>query len=263
MTLFMLFYEIMISIDLYMVKALLGSDFLTGIYNGALTVGRIPYYLFYALTIVLLPTISKTTSSNNEEETRKVVSQSLRLLFIFLFPGIILMYIFAPQILNIFYGGDFIQGASAMSILVIGVGFLTIFYVMSFALNGAGKVKLPMRIAFFGAILNSGLNWIFIPLFSIQGAAVATSISSAFAMVIMLYFIQKHFRVPIITRSLLKIVLSSMILYFASIFLPQPENWTFLLWATVLFLIYIISLFALKEISHEDKDIFRKLITRK
>ncbi len=47
---FFLAYELMISIDLYLVKRILASDHLTGIYNAALTAGRIPYYLFYSFS---------------------------------------------------------------------------------------------------------------------------------------------------------------------------------------------------------------------
>jgi O-antigen/teichoic acid export membrane protein len=39
---FFLAYELFITIDLYLVKGILKDDYLTGIYNGALTIGRIP-----------------------------------------------------------------------------------------------------------------------------------------------------------------------------------------------------------------------------
>ena len=43
---FFLAYELLISIDLYLVKGILHSDYETGIYNASITIGRIPYYLF-------------------------------------------------------------------------------------------------------------------------------------------------------------------------------------------------------------------------
>ena len=64
-TIFLIAYQLLNTIDLYLVKGILRSDFQTGIYNAAYTVGTIPYNLFYALTIILLPSISKSTSANN------------------------------------------------------------------------------------------------------------------------------------------------------------------------------------------------------
>jgi len=263
LTLFLLFYEIMISIDLYMVKGLLHNDYLTGIYNGALTVGRIPYYLFYALAIVLLPTISKTTSQNDIKETRKVVRQSLRLMLLLLPPIIILMSVFSAPIIKLFYGSPYSASAYPMSILAIGVGFLTVFYIMSFAVNGAGKVKTPMLIAFFGAVLNIFLNYFLIKNYALTGAAIATSLSSLAVMIIMLYFIKKYFKVLIDFKSLLKITLASFAICLTSLFFPKAENLVFIIWVLILLAIYFILLYILREIKKEDIAIFKKLISRK
>ncbi|MEP7162631.1 MAG: oligosaccharide flippase family protein, partial [Candidatus Moraniibacteriota bacterium] len=91
LTLFLLFYELILTTDLYLVKGFLGSDYLTGIYNAAITVGRLPYYLFYALALLLIPAIAKTTAENNKVETEKLVEQSLRLLVLLLFPLVTLL----------------------------------------------------------------------------------------------------------------------------------------------------------------------------
>ncbi|MEA1926161.1 MAG: flippase [Patescibacteria group bacterium] len=260
-TLFMLFYEIMISIDLYMVKALLHNDYLTGIYNGALTVGRIPYYLFYALTIVLLPTISKTTSQNQTKETAKIINQTIRLLLLFLFPGVVLMAIFAKPIITLFYGCDYIQAVYPMQILVFGVGFLTIFYVLSFALNGAGKVKAPMWIAFFGAVLNSFLNYFLITRFALTGAAVSTTITSLFTMIAAFYLIKKHFGVSIKTKGIAKISLATLALYIASFYFPDP-NYLFVIWALILFLFYGLILYILGELKRSDINLLLSAIRK-
>lgn len=262
LTLFMLFYEIMISIDLYMVKGLLHNDYLTGIYNGALTVGRIPYYLFYALAIVLLPTISKTTSQNNIEETKKVVSQSLRLMLLLLPPIIILMSVFSVPIIKLFYGAPYLASAYPMSILAVGVGFLTVFYIMSFAVNGAGKVKIPMLIAFFGATLNIFLNYFLIKNYALTGAAIATSLSSLTVMIIILYFVKKHFKVLTNLKNLFNVALASLAVYFISFLFPKTENLIFIIWALIFSVIYFILLYILREIKSEDIEIFRKLFKK-
>ncbi len=261
-TLFMLFYEILITVDLYFVKAMLQNDFLTGIYNGALTVGRIPYYLFYALTIVLLPTISKTTSQNNIKETKKVVSQSLRFMIMLLLPITILMFVYAEPIINIFYGSGYEQAVPPMQVLVFGVGFLTVFYVMSFVFNGAGLVRIPMYIALAGMIVKAILNYILIQTNGIMGSAIATSIVSVLIIVPMLFYIHRHFQGLIKLTSFFKMLIAAVLMYSLSFFFPS-QNLMFVIWSIILIAFYLLILFILQEIKKEDLNLLRKLASKK
>ena len=259
---FFLAYELLISIDLYMVKGILKNDALTGIYNAALTVGRIPYYVFYAMTIFLLPMISKSTSENNHQKTNEILSQSLRLMLILLVPMIILMSVFARPILLDFYGKNYTSATEAMAILEYGVGFLTIFYVLSFAMNGAGKTKTTMVIATIGVVLNTVLNYFFIKSFGIVGSAMATSITSFVIMLIILYYLHKYFSVLIPLARLLKIILAGIMLFFVARLFPQGSI-EFIFYSILLFAFYLLILFGLKEITKHDLVIFQKLLTRK
>jgi stage V sporulation protein B len=262
MTLFLIAYEFLITIDLYLVKGILRDDTLTGLYNGAITVGRIPYFLFYALTIIILPAVSKSTSSNNHAETKKLIGQSLRLMVMFLLPIAILMAVYSQSILQIFYGKKFLGAAGPMSILMSGVTFLTIFYVMAFALNGAGKVKAPMFISFAGLATNIILSYFFIHQYGLMGAAVATSITSFVAMVLVLAYSYNFFGYLFKFSSFLKIIIASAIMYFASTFFPGG-HYTFILWSAILFAIYILLLFVFREFGASDLEILKQLLAKK
>jgi len=262
MTLFLIAYEFLITIDLYLVKGILQNDYLTGIYNGAITVGRIPYFLFYALTIIILPAVSKSTSSNNHSETKKLIGQSLRLMVMFLLPISILMAVYSRPVLQIFYGNKFLAAAGPMSILMAGVTFLTIFYVMAFALNGAGRVKAPMYIAFAGLATNIVLSYFFIHRYGLTGAAVATSITSFVAMVLVLAYSYNFFGYLFKFSSFVKILLASLIMYFASVFFPEGK-YIFLLWSAILFAIYSFLLYIFREFGASDLEILKQLLAKK
>ena len=259
---FFLAYELLISIDLYLVKGILRDDYLTGIYNAALTVGRIPYYIFYALTIMLLPVISKTTSENNHQETNSVISQSLRLMTILLIPSVILMSQFARPIIKLFYSAKYLDAAYPMSILAYGVGFLTIFYVMSFVLNGAGKTKIPMWISIFGVTVNSILNYILIKRYGLAGSAAATTITSFLTMLMILYYIQRDFGILISFKSLSKMFFAGILMYLASKLFSQGE-FIFLIWSTLLFVGYLIVLYLLGEITQKDFVYLKNIVAKK
>lgn len=260
--LFFLAYELLISIDLYLVKGIMQDDYLTGIYNAALTVGRIPYYVFYALTIMLLPVVSKSTAANDNAKTNRIVSQSLRLMVIFLVPSVILMAQFAQPMIRIFYSAKYADAAYPMSILAWGVGFLTIFYVMSFVLNGAGKTKVSMYISILGVIVNTTLNYFMIKKFGLIGSAIATSITSALVTFIMIYFLIKNFGPVMKISSLIKIATAGIVMYFASLFFSKGLI-IFIPWSIILFFIYLAVLYLLKEIGPKDLAYVREIISSK
>ena len=260
--LFFLAYELLISIDLYLVKGILHDDYLTGIYNASLTVGRIPYYIFYALTIMLLPVVSKTTAVNNSEETNKIIGQSMRLMTILLVPSVILMSQFSRPIIKIFFSVKYIDAAYPMSILAYGVGFLTIFYVMSFVLNGAGKTKIPMWISIFGVAINTILNYILIRRYGIVGSAVATTITSFVAMLAILYYVKRDFGTIFKLKSLAKIIFAGVVMFGASSFFSKGEI-IFMAWSIILFAGYLIILYALGEITKNDIDYIKQIATKK
>lgn len=259
---FFLAYELLISIDLYMVKGILHDDYLTGIYNASLTVGRIPYYVFYALTIMLLPVVSKSTAQNDHEQTNAVIGQSMRLMTILLIPSVILMSQFSAPIIRLFYSAKYIEAAVPMAILAYGVGFLTIFYVMSFVLNGAGKTKIPMWISIFGFILNAVLNYIFIKSNGLNGSAIATTITSFIVMLAILYYIQRDFGTLITFKSLSKMLFAGALMFFASTFFSQGQL-IFLVWCVILLAFYMLILIAFKEVTAKDWQYLLSIVSKK
>jgi stage V sporulation protein B len=249
LTLFLVFYEFLITIDLYFVKALLQDDHLTGIYNAAITVGRIPYYLFYALAMMMLPAISKTTAERDTAQTESLVNRSLRLMTLLLFPMVTLLVIYAPQVLNIFYGNKFDGAALPMSIFAVGIGFLTIFYVLSFALNGAGRVKIPMWLSFWGLLSMIVLNLFLIPRFELIGAALSVTITSFVIMLGILIYTERHFSVRLPLKTILLSLVSAGAIVFLARFLPSG-NASFFISGLFLFFLY----FGLLKISGELKE---------
>ncbi len=261
LTLFLVFYELLLTIDLYFVKALLQDDHLTGLYNAAITVGRIPYYLFAALAMILLPAISKTTAERNSAETTSLVNKSLRLMTLLLFPMITLLAVYASQILHFFYGTRYVGAENAMSVFAIGVGFLTVFYVLAFALNGAGLVRIPMKLSFFGFLAMVVLNFALIPQYGIVGAALAATLTAAVLMIGILISIETHFRVHLPRKTIFLSLFSTLLIVICSHFLPHG-TYNFLFSGAVLFALYFAPLRLFGELTDEDLAPFKKLLKR-
>ncbi len=250
---FLIFYELMISIDLYLVKAILQDDALTGVYNAALTVGRIPYYAFYFLTIILLPKTSQLITEGSKDKIQKLLQSSFKFLFMFIFPVVTITALFADPAIRFFYGNQYRLGAPSLEILIFGFGFLTVFYVLTFVLNGAGKNKIPLFISILGATLNAILNYIFIQKYGLIGSAIATTITSFIVMIIALIYTNKTITRFIQPISLLKYFVASIAIYLIGQldFFTQGK-YIFILWSFILLVIYLLILFLLGEIKKDD-----------
>ncbi len=260
-TLFMLFYEIMITIDLYMVKGLLQNDTLTGFYNASLTLGRLPFYAFYFLTIILLPKISETTAQKSNKQTKKVMSSAMRFLFMLIVPAITLLAIFAPSALQLFYGSAYSGATEALRILAVGLGFLTVFYILAFVLNGAGHNKIPMWTALGGMIINGILNFYLIPRLGILGAAIATTITSFFIMIIAIIKTEKYVSSFLNFIPILKYFITTAVIGIIASYLPQGE-FIFIIWSILLMIFYFVILWLLKEIKKADLETLRSALKK-
>ncbi|MEF3691808.1 MAG: flippase [Candidatus Moraniibacteriota bacterium] len=253
---FFLAYELLISIDLYLVKALLSDDALTGVYNASLTVGRIPYYIFYAMTVFLLPMVSRKSAGQELKNAKGIINNALRIMLSFLTPMVILLSAYSHQTLDLLYGKNYLDGALPMSVLVWGVGFLTVFYVLSFAINGGGKTLISMYISLFGLALNIVLNYFLILKMEILGSAWATTVASFLIMIIMLFYIKKHFDAAFDFKESLKVFCSGAILLVLAFSIPAGKI-SFIPVSLALLLVYLGILYALKGITKEDLAMFK------
>lgn len=261
LTLFLVFYEFLITVDLYFVKALLQDDHLTGIYNAAITVGRIPYYLFYALAMIMLPAISKSTAERNTQETESLVNKALRLMTLLVFPLVTLLIVYGSQVIDIFYGSRFEDAIVPMSIFAVGMGFLTVFYVLSFALNGAGRVKIPMWLSFWGLTAMVALNLILIPQYELIGASLAVTITSFALMLGILLYTDHHFHVRMSPKTILISSVAVAIIILIAHILPRG-NTNFLISGAVLFLLYFGLLKLFRELTDDDLNPFIRLFRK-
>ncbi len=249
--LFMIFYELMISIDLYMVKAILGSDSQAGFYDVALTISRIPYHGFYFLTIILLPKISQILSNKKTQEAQRIVQKAFRFLLMILIPGVALLSIFASSAITLFSGNDYLEATGALQIIAFGMGFLTIFYILAFVLKGAGENHISMRIAFMGGLVNSLLNFFLIQKWGLPGAAIATSLTSFLVMILAIYFTKRKIGSFLPGVDLVKYLLATGVISLLALNLP-PGKFIFLIWSILLMGLYLTLLWILRAINLED-----------
>jgi O-antigen/teichoic acid export membrane protein len=139
-----------------------------------------------------------------------------------------------------------------MNILIFGFSFLTIFYIITFVLNGSGKNRFPVVTAIAGTLLNGILNWILIKKMGLLGSAWATTIT---AFTIMLWaLIYANFKIVkfIDIKAISKYLLASVLVYLIGFFVFGQGRFIFILWMIILMSIYFSIMWLLKEIRPKD-----------
>ena len=178
--LFVVFYEFYIRTDMYLIKTLTGSDTNTGLYNAAVTIALIPYYVMFALTFILFPTISDLAKRQDHKEIQKVLKKVIIFLFTLLIPSALVMALIPDLLVTIFFGNKFATSATLIPYMLGGAIFITIFYVLASVFNGANMTKIPVTITITALIIGITANIQFLPTCGIKATAIIFSLTATF-----------------------------------------------------------------------------------
>ena len=127
-----------------------------------------------AVNSIAMPKFAEIFERNDKSLFRNFIKQSTLLVFIFSFPVLILIMLFPSEILQVF-GTEFAEGKNTLLILAAGQFFSAFSGSTINILNMCGREKAAQYILIFSSIPNILLNYFLIPVYGIEGAAIATS----------------------------------------------------------------------------------------
>ena len=172
---------------------------------------NIAYYavaikLIFVLSLILnginasiAPKIAELYSKNDHTALKSFLRANARLIFFLSLPLILGLLIFPSTLLG-FFGEDYIQATSALYFLLAGHFASTIFGAVAVYLNMTGKQALFQNILLITVCLNLMLNWLLIPKYGIEGAAIASSACVIFWNVVAAVRIYKLDRIKLFVR---------------------------------------------------------------
>jgi stage V sporulation protein B len=199
----------------------LAANFI-GYYTAADPIARFPLVISLAVATVMLPAASEASALKDKKLLTTYVVQSYRYVTLIVLPMCIGISLFAQPIMELLFGGVYVNGAGALSILVIGMAFYTLFMVSSSISQGIGHSRIPMYILLAGVGINLALNWAFVSIYgTIESSAVATTIAAFLIMVAILWKVFKITQIRLPYGAFGKIIIASFIMSITIIFLPQ------------------------------------------
>lgn len=195
-----------------------------GYYNIASPIARLPLVISSSVAVALLPAASEALALDGKNIVKRYVSHSYRYLFIVLLPLCAVVIIFGQPIMNLLFPKAplaYSFAGTAMSILVIGMAFFSVYGISASVLQGAGKPYPPMFFLVIGTLTNLILTFILVPKYGLNGAAMATVVASFVIMILTTVKTLQVTGTKLPYVNLLKITFSSFLLGLCLYFIPK------------------------------------------
>ena len=130
-----------------------------------------------SLTTTLFPTFSSLQSTRDRDHLGVLLARAVKLVALTLGPIVVLLTLFAPEILQLWLGTEFSRrSALPLQILSWGVLVNSLAHVPYSMLHGIGRPDLPAKFHIAELPVYAGLSWLLIGRWGISGAAAAWTI---------------------------------------------------------------------------------------
>ena len=237
-----------------------------GILSGKVdTLVTLPMSLNMAFATALVPSISSSKAIGDIETIRKRVSFSMLISMLIGMPCMIIMILFAKQILELLFPNA-TSGAFIYQISCLGIIFIVLEQTISGALHGLGKMLTPAIALGIGVIIKFILNMYLIPinpsdffLGGTAGAAISTVVCHAVALTIEFKILSKNINLKLdknkfIVKPIIACLIMGTIAYIFNITLFQclNEKISTILLILMCVIIYILLLIILRVFSEEE-----------
>lgn len=251
-----LLYTIYYSIDIVMLTNMVGS-YASGIYNATYKLISVLTLFYSVYTAVIFPVMSKFF---NDDESMLLISfeKSIKYLMLVIIPIAIATVFYSTDIIHLIYGHKYDAASSVLCILIWTVCLLFISGAANSLLNASHKEVAVTKIYAIAAVFNIVLNFVMIPYFSYNGAAITTVLSDLLIVIIQFYIIYNlgHRPNKKLYYDIVKIIVGSIILGIVLYFL-NLNMWVAL---PVGIIIYFATVYLLRVFDDDDKYVIKEIL---
>ena len=197
-----------------------------------------------------------------KEKLYSIFNKSLKYLLLISIPISVGIIAIATPITLKIYGSDFVGSITTLKILIINLPFIFLTFPTGAFLNACNLQKIHTRNIGITMITSIILNFALIPHYAQNGAAIASVLSSIIYLTLNISSSIKKikYNTKELLLNLIKILISSSIMYIIVIFINKETNLIFAIILGIIF--YVLSTFLFKIIQKEDiltlLNIFRK-----
>lgn len=200
------------------------TEISVGLYSSGIKLVKLVLGIVTSLGAVMLPRISNYIHNGMENELKILLDKAFKFIILLSLPCFLGLYLTSEEIILIFSGSGFIEAVDTMKYLTPIIIFIALSnFVGIQILYPRGEEKKVLISVIIGAVVNFSLNWILIPKYSQNGAAISTSIAEGLVLLTQiilgykyLKFIKFNFELfkPIIATIFMGIMIMSFSKYY-------------------------------------------------
>lgn len=149
-----------------------------GLYSSGIKLVKLVLGIVTSLGAVMLPRISNYIHNGMENELKNLLDKAFKFIILLSLPCFLGLYLTSKEIILIFSGEGFIDAIDTMKYLTPIIIFIALSnFVGIQILYPRGEERRVLISVIIGAVVNFSLNWILIPKYAQNGAAISTSIA--------------------------------------------------------------------------------------
>lgn len=230
-----------------------------GVLSGKVdTLITLPFSFNIAFATALVPTISSAIAKKEMNIAKRRIEFSILVTILIGLPCSIIMSLFSKPILALLFPNAS-AGAEMLQIASWSIIFVVLIQTINGALQGMGKVNIPVIVFAISAIIKLIFNLILLPIIGINGAIISSLISHIISFILCFVFLKRNLNISVKTSKFwTKPVIACLIMavcsYLTYIKLQMILNQKIVLIISLLIgiLVYIIAIFMLKILSQEE-----------
>ncbi len=148
-----------------------------GLYNAALPVANLLTFFGASVATVFMPVVAELWTKRKKALLAGSLSRAYVLITIAIVPFVAAFLAFPDVIINILFGGPYVEAKTALQVLSVAAIFAT-FTLFNYAvLSGIGKPALMTKAVVAGTVINLVSNIIIVPFMGYTGAAISTLVA--------------------------------------------------------------------------------------
>ncbi len=251
------------------VLASITSDYaLVGVYSVAVRSLAVLSVIWQPIMVTIFPIVSAKFGLGGSKGVSNALKMTSRYLSYTIIPSCILLSIVAPTALSVFYGPNYVSGATALAILALSIILIALFNLFTTTLTAIGETKQVLKINSASALVAIALLLGLVPMFDAIGAAVARLAVNGLSLILAAYMLRKHVRVQLDEEALWKSAVASIMIIPFLLVLESTMSKGFpsvqVLAVEILAagLVYLASLYVLKALDGQDFDLLRQSLPK-
>lgn len=196
------------------ILGLLAGNISVGLYSVATKVYSIVKNILASVIIVTIPKMSKLWSDNKSEEFNKLGNKILNSFFMLTLPAMLGIYLLSNEIIEIISDYSYLKASSALRILSIAL-LISVFnwFFQSSILIPSKNEKKVLYATSAAAIVNIILNFILIPKYKQDAAAITTLLAELISVFISWYYSRKIIKIKLYKKDIISILGGCVYIY--------------------------------------------------